>query len=303
MKQILNLIIAIAFTSALCAQAPSKMSYQSVVRNSDGQLVSNSSVSIRITLLQGTMNGNIVYMETHTKTSNENGLVSLEIGAGKIVTGIFSAISWANGPYFIKTETDPAGGSNYSVSGTSQLLSVPYALYAETAGNTSPSYWLQNTNGIYYPAPKNVGIRTLPVSTNALTVMGETNGIGSNIGMFTSNDTWHSALILKNNSSQYTFVVGGPNNTEVLPNNFGIANHNNPSALWPLTINNANNNIGIGHLTVHPQPARSTLHVFSGDVNIEQIGSGIIMKSPNGQCWRVTVGNTGTLVSTAIPCP
>jgi hypothetical protein len=305
MKQILSLLIAIAFTSALCAQAPSKMSYQSVIRNSNGQLISNGNVGIRITLLQGAANGSVVYAETHTKTSNANGLVSLEIGGGTVVSGSFSSINWANGPYFLKTETDPSGGANYTITGTSQLLSVPYALYAATAGNSTPSYWLPDPNGIYYSS-KNVGIRTTPFSSNALTVMGEINGIGSNIGYFTSNDTWHSAIILKNNSSQYSIVVGGPSNREVLPNNFGIINHNNtanPAAIWPFTINYTNNNIGIGHPTGYPQPAKSTLHVFSGDVNIEQIGKGIIMKSPNGQCWRVTVANDGSFVSTATSCP
>ncbi len=303
MKKILSFLLSVALSTCIMAQAPSKMSYQSVVRNSGGQLVTNASVSIRITILQGSANGNITYIETHSKTSGENGLVSLEIGVGTVVLGTFSSINWANGPYFLKTETDPAGGSNYAISGTSQLLSVPYALYAEKSGNSSD--WITTTNGIYYPSPKNVGIRTAPSSTSALTVQGEINGIGSNIGLFTSNDTWHSALYLKNNTSQYGLLVGGPNNLELLPKNFGIVNltrGTNP-AIWPLVVNNANNNIGIGNPDGYPKPARSTLHVFSGDVNIENIGNGIIMKSPDGQCWRVTVSNTGAFVSTVITCP
>ncbi len=238
----------------------------------------------------------------HSKTSNENGLVSLEIGGGTVGLGNFSTINWAGGPYFLKTETDPAGGSNYSISGTSQLLSVPYAMYAEKSGSSD---WLTTTAGIYYPSPKSVGIRTAPNANYALTVMGETNGVGSNVGMFTSNDTWHSALYLKNNTSQYGFIVGGPNDLELLSKNFGIVNLTrgaNP-AIWPLVINNETNNIGIGNPDGYPKPAKSTLHVFKGDVNIEQIGSGIIMKSPDGQCWRVTVSNTGTFISTAMTCP
>jgi len=285
------------------AQAPSRMSYQSVVRNSGGQLVTNASVSIRITILQGSANGNITYIETHSKTSNDNGLVSLEIGGGTVVLGTFSSINWATGPYFLKTETDPAGGSNYAISGISQLLSVPYALYAEKSGNIND--WITTTNGIYYPSPKNVGIRTPATSTTAFTVMGETNGTGSSVALFTSNDTWQSALSMRNNFSQYTFVVGGPNNLELQPNNFGIANLNRGAskAIWPLTINNMNNFIGIGHPDGFPQPAKSTLHVLTGDVHIKSVGNGIIMKSPNGQCWRVTVSNTGTFISTLITCP
>jgi hypothetical protein len=79
-----------------------------------------------------------VYVETQTPTSNANGLVSLEIGGGTVVSGNMATINWANGPYFIKTETDPSGGSSYTITGTSQLLSAPYALYAKTSGSSTP---------------------------------------------------------------------------------------------------------------------------------------------------------------------
>jgi hypothetical protein len=93
---------------------------------------------MRISILQTTPSGTAVYVETQTPTTNANGLVSIEIGGGTVVVGNFSTINWANGPYFVKTETDPTGGTNYSITGTSQLLSVPYALYAATAGNNTP---------------------------------------------------------------------------------------------------------------------------------------------------------------------
>ncbi len=76
--------------------------------------------------------GAAVYVETHETTTNENGLVTLAIGDGTVVSGKFDTIHWEKGPYFLKTEIDPAGGTNYTITGTSQLLSVPYALYAET---------------------------------------------------------------------------------------------------------------------------------------------------------------------------
>jgi hypothetical protein len=93
---------------------------------------------MRISILQGSASGTAVYVETQKPTSNTNGLVSIEIGGGTIVSGIFSAIDWANGPYFIKTESDPKGGKNYNIVATSQLLSVPYALYAERSGTPGP---------------------------------------------------------------------------------------------------------------------------------------------------------------------
>ncbi len=134
MKQFLILIIVmIALGASAIAQSPDKFSYQAVIRDSNGDLVVNQLTGIRISILQGTITGTAVFMETHQPVTNANGLVTLEIGTGAVVSGNLSLINWANGPYFLKTETDPAGGTNYSISGTSQLLSVPYALYAKTA--------------------------------------------------------------------------------------------------------------------------------------------------------------------------
>jgi len=122
------------------AQAPSRMSYQAVIRSNTGSLVTNSSVGVRISVLQGSASGNVVYSETYSPNpqSNANGLVTLEIGGGSPVTGTFQGINWVNGPFYIKVETDPLGGSNYTVVGTSQLLSVPYALYSANSGSSTP---------------------------------------------------------------------------------------------------------------------------------------------------------------------
>lgn len=146
----LALLLVILFTVNFSfSQAPSKMSYQAVVRNSSDVLVTNQNVGMRVSILQGSISGTAVYVETHSVTSNNNGLISLEIGAGT-TTGDFATIDWANGPYFLKTETDPAGGANYTITGTSQFLSVPYALHAKTAesivGGTSGS----NPNTLIY---------------------------------------------------------------------------------------------------------------------------------------------------------
>ena len=137
MKKTLT-IFATFIVLAVFSQVPEKISYQAVIRNASNILVTNQSVGIKISILQGTATGTSVYSETHSVTTNANGLVSLQIGGGTIVSGTFSSIDWANGPYFIKTETDPNGGSSYTITGTSQLLSVPYALYAKTAGSSTP---------------------------------------------------------------------------------------------------------------------------------------------------------------------
>jgi len=135
MRKLYTTVIAVIISAIAFAQAPNKMSYQAVIRNSSNQLVVSHSVGMRISILLGSPSGNAVYVETQTPTTNVNGLVTLEIGGGTVLSGAFDAIDWSNGTYFIKTETDPTGGTNYSITGTSQLLSVPYALYAKNAGN------------------------------------------------------------------------------------------------------------------------------------------------------------------------
>jgi hypothetical protein len=135
MKKIYSIIIAILFSSQLFAQAPNKMSYQAVIRNSSNALVVSKSIGMQVSILQGSVTGTSVYVERQTPTTNTNGLASIEIGTGTIVSGSFSTINWANGPYFIKTETDVNGGTTYTISGTSELMSVPFALHAKTASN------------------------------------------------------------------------------------------------------------------------------------------------------------------------
>ena len=138
-KSLLFKFVLLIFLSSnmqtLCAQAPQKMSYQAVIRNTSNTLVVSSPVGMKISILQGSASGSSVYTETQTTSTNANGLVSLEIGTGIVVSGNFATINWATGPYFIKTEVDPLGGTSYTIVGTSQLMSVPYALFAAGSGN------------------------------------------------------------------------------------------------------------------------------------------------------------------------
>ena len=128
-------VLALLLTISSFAQAPEKMSYQAVIRNADNALVTEQEVGMQISILQG---ATAVYVETHTPTSNTNGLVSLEIGLGTAISGSFTAIDWSADTSFITIETDPTGGTAYTITGTSQLLSVPYALYAKTSGSSMP---------------------------------------------------------------------------------------------------------------------------------------------------------------------
>jgi hypothetical protein len=132
MKKLFILIVAVLFTAAAWSQVPEKVSYQAVIRNISNELVTNQEVGMQVSILQGSADGAAVYVETQIPTTNANGLVSIEIGGENalVLTGSFSNIDWSDGPYFIKTEIDPSGGTNYSITGTCQLLSVPYAMHS-----------------------------------------------------------------------------------------------------------------------------------------------------------------------------
>jgi hypothetical protein len=117
------------------AQVPEAISYQSIVRDLSGNPLTEHNVSLRISILAGSTNGDVVYSETHDITTNSFGLINIKIGMGTPLTGSFNSIEWWNNEYFSKIEIDIAGGSSYVETGISQLLSVPYALHAKTAGS------------------------------------------------------------------------------------------------------------------------------------------------------------------------
>ncbi|MES2140659.1 MAG: collagen-like protein [Bacteroidota bacterium] len=131
---ILSICLTIGFT--LKAQAPQGFNYQAVARNNSGVAVINQSIGLKINLRQGTATGTITYSETHTVTSSNIGLLNLVVGEGTVLSGTFNTIDWSAGPYFIEISMDIAGGTNYVLMGTQQLMSVPYALYAANGGTT-----------------------------------------------------------------------------------------------------------------------------------------------------------------------
>uniref|UniRef100_UPI00404820AC hypothetical protein n=1 Tax=Algoriphagus sp. TaxID=1872435 RepID=UPI00404820AC len=130
MKKVILSLLFLLTVKVVWAQVPQQISYQSVIRDGNNVVVASSPVGIKISLLKGSATGPAVYVETHRKTTNANGLVSLEIGTGTVLSGSFVSIDWANGPYLIQTETDPTGGTNYSIPAVIALNSVPYALFA-----------------------------------------------------------------------------------------------------------------------------------------------------------------------------
>lgn len=133
MKIILSSVISCCLVMLASAQSPNQLQYQAIIRNASGAVVSNQAVGMSVSLLKSSASGTVVYAETHRDTTTNNGLVTVEIGAGTVVSGSFASVNWGQGPYFIKTETDITGGTNYQLISTTQLLSVPYALYAQSS--------------------------------------------------------------------------------------------------------------------------------------------------------------------------
>jgi uncharacterized protein (TIGR02145 family) len=170
MRKLYSLLIAGLLTSSTIAQSPQKMSFQAVIRNSTNQLVINHAVGMRISILQGSSTGTAVYVETHTPVSNSNGLVTIEIGGGTPVTGTFAGIDWSTGTYFIKTETDLSGGTGYTITGTSQILSVPYALYAKTSESSADAVKLTGNQTI-------AGNKTFSGTTTVITPVNENDAV------------------------------------------------------------------------------------------------------------------------------
>jgi hypothetical protein len=336
-KLIILSTIFLVFLIDIKAQAPHSFKYQAIARDNKGEIITNQILGMRISILQGEIEGSEIYVETHQVNSNKFGLINLEIGNGIIITGDFDSINWSTGPYFVKIEIDKTGGDNYKVLGISQLLSVPYALYAEKAGNfnlidtncinLNCSPWIKNGNKIYYNEG-NAGIGTsdpgylLDIQGDAdvssitprqfICLHNKNNSIHSNVALHfkSGTDMNEAAGSVGVAAFSYDAAPALEGYTYLYSNYSGIAlrARNSEGIIKFITGGNevinermriaANGNIGIG--TKEP---KARLHIKDGDIYINCMNKGIIMRSPDEQCWKVTVENGGNLVSSPIACP
>ena len=148
MKTIITILAVLMFaTIGLSQSSTKKMSYQAVIRNSSNVLVQNSSVSIKISILITDVMGPSVYVETHTKLTNQNGLLDLQIGGGTVISGSFNDINWGV-QHFLKTEIDPTGGTNYTIITSGELLSVPFSNYSHSSNISNYAYSSGTTNSL-----------------------------------------------------------------------------------------------------------------------------------------------------------
>jgi hypothetical protein len=221
MQRLLHLALFLFISFNLFAQAPQKMTYQAVIRNVSNNLVVNAPVKMKISILQGSASGTAVYSELHNPTTNANGLVSIEIGSGTSPVGAIGSINWGNGTYFLKTETDPTNGTNYSIVGTSQLLSVPYALQANCVSSSllgdtllvgCKKYLIPGIKDLNAPSTINNGlVAYYPFNGNANDESGNNNN-GTLFGpAFISDKSGKSNSALNfNGSSNYIKISDNP---------------------------------------------------------------------------------------------
>ncbi|WKZ65738.1 MAG: hypothetical protein QY325_13335 [Flavobacteriales bacterium] len=242
----------------LNAQAPQRMSYQAVVRDEANALVTNATVGMRLSILQGSATGTAVYVETHSAPTNANGLVSVEVGGGAVQSGSMEAIDWASGPYFLRSETDPNGGGNYTIAGTSQLLSVPYALYA---ANSEPGP----------PGPQGMpgADGCAPTNTDSL-------------------------IVLYNSSTAYGYYQTPEGQGTWLTQQLGNTNHLGIASKRAVVLYNSSNayafyldNSGVGHWSV--QALGNTNHI-----GVATDRSIVLYNNSNAYAFHVDGGGAGT---------
>jgi hypothetical protein len=137
MKGLLIFLIVFVFYVRASGQKPESFDYQAQVRNATGELVLSKTVSLKLSIVAGNPSGFVVYSETQTTTTNQDGLISIKIGTGKNKTGSLSTIDWNDEKYFLKVETDPEGGNSYRAMDASQLISVPYESQKTSSKRTS----------------------------------------------------------------------------------------------------------------------------------------------------------------------
>jgi hypothetical protein len=210
---IINFAFLILFLALgnIQAQSPESMNYQAVIRDVSGNIIASQAVGVRITLLQGNASGTNVYRETFSPTTTAYGLISLKIGTGTVVSGTFATIDWGANSHYVETAVDIAGGTNYTVISTTQLMSVPYALYAKTSGN---AIWQQDS------------ISDINFGQGNVRIWETTEGLRLSV-------TGGTPLILKRNKSIANFGV---------PINFNLLNSSNEDTRYGQVVSSIRDN-------------------------------------------------------------
>ena len=319
----LYLIIFLFIGIAASAQAPDKMGYQAVLRDANGALLKSQKVKIRFSVIRTSGSDTTIYQEFHTPTTNSNGLLSLYKGTGTVIKGDFSKIDWSKGPYSLQTDIDPAGGTNYVISSTTELVSVPYALYATTAefadsliggvNETDPVFDASIAKGItaidtaYWNSKlDSSSIQNFVDLTTAQTVAGAktfssdltVNGItvGKGGGAIADNTAIGDSALYSNTTGGYNIANGSQ---ALFTNTTGSSNTaNGVDALFYNTTGSNNTANGTSALQSNTTGSRNTAIGYDADVaannlsNATAIGSGATVSASN----KVRIGSTSVSV-------
>ena len=202
-KLIVFILFSLFFSLYSKAQIYNGTTYQAVIRNASNALVVNTVVGVKISVLQSSSAGTVVFSERQTPTTNANGLATFVIGEGIALVNSYFAINWLNGPYFIKTETDPTGGTNYTISGTSQMNTVPYALWTEN------SYYAENSGDSWKRTGNIVDASTEFIgATNNVDVIFKRNNIKAGLLGINNNTSFGEKSLLNVSTAQNNTAIG-----------------------------------------------------------------------------------------------
>ncbi|MGC3978182.1 MAG: hypothetical protein QM751_08150 [Paludibacteraceae bacterium] len=202
MEKIITFLLVVLFSIFTTkAQIPQGISYQAIAFNTQGTPVTNGNVGIKISILDTSINGSVIYSETHTKATNAQGLFNLNIGLGTPVTGVFSAINWGLNPKFLKVEIDPSGGTNYTLVGSNQLMSVPYALASKSLiTSAGEGITMVSPNGTSYKLTVNDnGELSLPTSNNQ-------SNAPTQLFLYGSFNSWNASTSLQFGNNDYDLI-------------------------------------------------------------------------------------------------
>jgi hypothetical protein len=354
MKKLILLLSSLLLFFSGFPQSADAIKYQAVIRDNTGEVLSGSFVSFRITILSGSTMGQEIYTEKHLTQTDVYGMVNLDIGRGIPDIGSFDSINWGSDKHFIKIEFDESGDENFELLGISQLLSVPYAMHANTVtydqiddadhdpenefqqliynnnqlsisnGNSvelNSSPWRKNGSSIYYN-DGNVGIG-LSNPNYKLAINDNTEEENSRTFVKLSNESLSSfstvnLRLFAGNNGSFTSLSHASETYTASPNqaDFGqlwtsgaglLLRANGGIIRLETSLTGASiERIRIdkeGDVGIGTDDPKTRLQVAEGDIYISDISKGVIMKSPDGQCWRMTVTNEGEPQFSLIECP
>jgi hypothetical protein len=255
----------------MMAQSPKAFNYQAVARGQNGEVLSGQMIGMRISILQETINGSSVFSERHEVMTNAFGLLNLKVGAGQNLSGSMNDIEWGKDDFFLKVEMDITGGSSYVDMGTTQLLSVPYAMHASRADTAEIAVLADQAN------------------------LAETAGYAEQAGQasFAENAV---------NAQQATFAQNATNAQSASFAQEAQFAQTAGNSYWQSDKEDiyydSEGSVGIG---IKPT---AKLQVHQGDVYIDNVGRGVIMRDNLGKCWRMTIDAAGRVQTTPLEvCP